>query len=256
MSATPSMFDLTGRTALVTGAGYGLGRALVGALAAHGARVIGVARSEDALRETFGPLGPDHRFLVGDLTGDEVYDRLQAHVDDVDILVNNAGGDPHSKPWREQTMDEWRETLEINLIASTRLCYQFVPAMAERGWGRVINVSSIYGSLGQDPRAAAPDRGAGAYAAAKHGVIGLTHYLATQVAKDGVTVNALSPAGIIWKPASEAGQAVRERNARHNPTGRSGEPDDYVGAVVFLASDAARFVNGHNLVVDGGWSIW
>jgi NAD(P)-dependent dehydrogenase (short-subunit alcohol dehydrogenase family) len=252
-----NMFDLTGRTALVTGGGYGLGRALVHGLAGHGARVLSIARSADGLAETFSSLGPEHRYIVGDLTDDGLYAELDAIPEDIDILVNNAGGDPHVKPWPQQTPEEWRDTYEINVVASMRLIHLLSPKMAERGFGRIINVASIYGSLGQDPRAASSTGGAGAYTAAKHGVIGLTHYIACQFGRTGVTVNSLSPGGIRWRPStSEEAAAVRARNDELTPVGHSGKPEDFVTAVIFLSANGSAFVHGHNLVVDGGWSIW
>lgn len=256
MDITRNMFDLSGKTALVTGGGYGLGRALVHGLAGHGARVISVARSGDALAETFSTLGPEHRYIVGDLTQDSLYAELDQIPEEVDILVNNAGGDPFIKPWPEQTPDDWRGTYEINVVASMRLIHLLSPKMAARGFGRIINVSSIYGSLGQDRRSAASRGGAGAYTAAKHGVVGLSHYVACQLGTTGVTVNTLSPGMIAWSKPTEEGVAVRARNADHTPVGRNGTPEDFVTAVVFLAAEGSGFVNGHNLVVDGGWSIW
>ena len=253
---TTNMFDLTGRTALVTGGGYGLGRALVHGLAGHGARVISIARSADALAETFSSLGPGHRFIVGDLTDDSLYQELDQIPEDIDILVNNAGGDPFIKPWPEQSADDWRGTYEINVVASMRLIHLLSPKMAARGFGRIISVSSIYGSLGQDPRSTSSTGGAGAYTAAKHGVIGLTHYVACQLGSTGVTVNTLSPGMIAWSKPTEEGAVVRARNADRTPVGRNGTPEDFVTAVVFLSAEGSGFVNGHNLVVDGGWSIW
>jgi NAD(P)-dependent dehydrogenase (short-subunit alcohol dehydrogenase family) len=251
-----NMFDLSGRTALVTGGGYGLGRALVHGLAGHGARVISVARSEEALAETFSTLGPEHRYIVGDLTADAFYEELDAIPEEIDILVNNAGGDPFIKPWPEQTPDDWRGTYEINVVASMRLIHVLSPKMVARGFGRIINVSSIYGSLGQDPRSTGAGSGAGAYTAAKHGVIGLTHYLACQLGTTGVTVNTLSPGMIAWSVPTEEGAVVRARNADHTPVGRNGTAEDFVTAVVFMSAEGSGFVNGANIVVDGGWSIW
>lgn len=256
MDIHSNMFDLSGRTALVTGAGYGLGRALAHGLAGHGARVIGLARSAEALAETFSTMGPEHRYIVGDLTDDSLYEELDAIEEPIDILVNNAGGDPFIKPWPEQTPDDWRGTYEINVVASMRLIHLLSPKMAERGFGRIINVSSIYGSLGQDPRSTTARGGAGAYTAAKHGVIGLTHYVACQLGRTGVTVNTLSPGMISWSKPTEEGQKVRARNADHTPVGRNGTPEDFVTTVVFLSADGSGFVNGANIVVDGGWSIW
>lgn len=256
MDIHSNMFDLSGRTALVTGAGYGLGRALAHGLAGHGARVIGLARSAEALAETFSTMGPEHRYIVGDLTDDSLYEELDAIEEPIDILVNNAGGDPFIKPWPEQTPDDWRGTYEINVVASMRLIHLLSPKMAERGFGRIINVSSIYGSLGQDPRSTTARGGAGAYTAAKHGVIGLTHYVACQLGRTGVTVNTLSPGMISWSKPTEEGKEVRARNADHTPVGRNGTPEDFVTTVVFLSADGSGFVNGANIVVDGGWSIW
>ena len=257
MDITRNLFDLEGRTALVTGAGYGLGRALTHGLAGHGARVIGLARSADALAETFATLGPEHRYIVGDLTDDALYEELDAMPEHVDILVNNAGGDPHTKPWGEQTTQEWRNTYEVNVIAAERLCRLLTPKMAERGWGRVINVASVYGSVGQDPRNTTRRAGAGAYTAAKHGVNGLTHYLACQLGGSGVTVNSLSPGMITWNPnPSEEAKELWVRLADQTPVGRNASPEDFVTATVFLAAEGSGFVNGHDLVVDGGWTIW
>lgn len=250
-------FDLSGLTALVTGAGYGLGRGLVHGLVDHGATVIGLARSQDALAETFAPLEAPHRYIVGDLTDDALYEELDGMPEHVDILVNNAGGDPHTKPWGEQTSQEWRDTYEINVIAIERLCRLLTPKMIERGFGRVINVSSIYGSIGQDPRNTSSRGGAGAYTAAKHGLIGLSHYLACQIGATGVTVNTLSPGMITWQEdPNEETQRVWQHLADQTPVKRTSQPEDYVTATVFLAAPASGFVHGHNLVVDGGWSIW
>ena len=193
------MFDLTGMTALVTGAGYGLGRGLVHGLVAHGATVIGLARSADALRRDLldAPgAAPLHRRRPHRPTRST--SSSTASPSTSTSLVNNAGGDPHSKPWGQQTTEEWRDTYEINVIAAERLCRLLTPKMAAKGFGRVINISSIYGSIGQNPRNTGPRAGAGAYTAAKHGLIGLTHYLACQIGRTGVTINTLSPGMITW----------------------------------------------------------
>jgi gluconate 5-dehydrogenase len=257
MNIHENMFDLSGKTALVTGGGYGLGRALVHGLAGHGARVISVARSADALAETFSTMGPEHRYIVGDLTDDSLYEELAVMPEQVDILVNNAGGDPFIKPWPEQTPDDWRGTYEINVIASERLIRLLSPGMIERGFGRVVNVASVYGSLGQDKRNTTSRGGAGAYTAAKHGVNGLTHYLACQLGGTGVTVNSLSPGMITWAPnPTEEAARLWEQLADKTPVGRNAAAEDFVTAVVFLSAEGSGFVNGHDLVVDGGWSIW
>lgn len=256
MAEGKNLFDLTGHTALVTGGGYGLGRGLVHGLAAHGATVIGLARSGDALRETFSTLPAPHRYIVGDLTSDELYAELDGIAEHVDIIVNNAGGDPHSKPWGEQTPEEWRYTYEINVVAAARLCDLFIPKMSAKGWGRIINISSIYGSIGQNPRNTGQNAGAGAYTAAKHGLIGLTNYLACQIGRTGVTINTLSPGMITWMETPDGEPELWKQLAAQTPVGRNSQPEDYVTSVVFLASEGSSFVHGANLIVDGGWSTW
>ncbi|MDA1237216.1 MAG: SDR family NAD(P)-dependent oxidoreductase [Acidobacteria bacterium] len=256
MTTTENWFNLTGKTCLITGAGYGLGRALVYGMAAHGARVIGLARSAEALKDTFDVLGDDHRYLVGDLLADSVYEDLEGLGETVDILVNNAGGDPFSRPWPQQTPEEWRLTFDVNVGAAERLCRLFAPSMMRQGWGRIINIASVYGTLGQDSRNTLETTGAGAYVAAKHAMVGLTNYLACQVADRGVTVNTLSPGMIPWWESTPERQRLWDALAEKTPVKRNGTPDDFVTAVVFLASPQSGFVNGSNLVVGGGWSIW
>lgn len=256
MATKKNLFDLSGHTALVTGGGYGLGRGLVHGLAAHGATVIGLARSEAALQETFSSLGAPHRYIVGDLTNDALYEQLDEISEHVDIVVNNAGGDPHSKNWDKQSTQDWRETYEINVIATERLCQLFIPKMAAKGWGRIINIASVYGIIGQNPKNTGINAGAGAYTAAKHGLIGLTNYLACQIGRTGVTINSLSPGMITWMETPDGEPELWKQLAAQTPVGRNSQPEDYVTATVFLASEGSSFVHGTNLVVDGGWSVW
>ena len=174
----------------------------------------------------------------------------------VDILVNNAGGDPHSKPWGQQTTQDWRDTYEINVVASERLCRLFIPKMAAKKWGRIINIASIYGTVGQNPNNTGKNAGAGAYTAAKHGLIGLTNYLACQIGQTGVTINNLSPGMITWMETPDGEPDLWKHLASQTPVGRTSKPEDYVTATVFLASEGSSFVHGTNLIVDGGWSVW
>lgn len=217
--------------------------------------MIGAARSQDELVETFSEI-PDGRFLSGDLLDEEFVERLAEEAGEVDILVNNAGGNPQAGPWQDQTRDDWTTTFELNVVAAARLAAHLTPGMQRREFGRIINVSSIYGFLGRDERAGTGNRG-GAYTVAKHGVVGLTRFLATRLGAYGITVNTVSPGMVFWRGArSELEQTVIEHNAGRTPLGRNGTVEEIVGPVVFLASDEASFVTGHNLVVDGGWSCW
>ena len=142
------------------------------------------------------------------------------------------------------------------MIAAERLCELFIPKMAARGWGRIINISSIYGSIGQNPDNTGRNAGAGAYTAAKHGLIGLTNYLACQIGRTGVTINTLSPGMITWMETPDGEPELWKQLAAQTPVGRNSLPEDYVTSVVFLASEGSSFVHGANLIVDGGWSVW
>lgn len=258
-------FSLEGRLAVVTGGGSGLGQQMATALAQFGAKLLLIGRDATSLEDTAASLGSQHEWLSGDLTEDGFYDRFQAEAARADILVNNAGGDIRKRGWQDQTADDWRATLELNVVAPVRLCQQVVPHMQERGWGRIINISSVYGILGQDPRNTQPGLDSAAYIAAKHGMIGLTRFLACRIGPTGVTVNAISPGmfprdpddpSLAQKPWKAADPALHARLATETPLGRNGEPGDLGAAVVFLASPAASFVTGQNIVVDGGWSVW
>lgn len=257
--------SLTGRTAMVTGGGSGLGFQYSEALAHAGANLVLVGRTEETLAATAEELPGEHRYVVGDLMGDEAYERLNAVTGDVDILVNNAGGDIRKNSWLNQTPDDWRATYEINVVAALRLAQMVAPGMIERGWGRIINVSSVYGFLAQNPKYTQPDKDAAAYMAAKHGVIGLTHFLAGRLAEHGITVNAISPGmfpldpddpALAKKPWKRPTPGGRERITEATPLKRVGGKRDLGAAALFLASPEASFVTGQNIPVDGGWGIW
>jgi NAD(P)-dependent dehydrogenase (short-subunit alcohol dehydrogenase family) len=256
---TPCL-DLAGRRALVTGGGTGLGRQMALALAEAGAGVSICGRRLDPLESTAAELeqaGAGASFVQCDVTTDEGISRLRDELGQVDILVNNSGYSVRA-PWTDVTPEDWREVMTVNVEAPFRLCQAFGPGMAERGFGRVINIASVYGVVAGDP-ARYPGLGIdiASYFASKHALVGLTKYLAVMLARDGVTVNAISPGMFptevnrsampdeIWR-ALEAG----------TPAGRLGSESDLKGAVIFLASDGSSFVTGHNLMVDGGWTLW
>jgi 2-dehydro-3-deoxy-D-gluconate 5-dehydrogenase len=251
MTSPAPDFSLDKRTALVTGARSGIGRACALALAASGADVLCWGRSGDVgnTAEEIRAFGRQAWAVGSDLRD---LDATRAHVsrllDDhrVDILVNNAGIIRRA-PAAETTQQDWRDVLTVNLDSAFALATLVGRQMLTNGWGRIINMASLLSFQGG---ILVP-----AYTASKHGLAGLTKALANEWAAHGVTVNAVAPGYMATDnteplrsdPRREA--AIRERI----PAGRWGEPEDVAAAVVFLASPAARYVNGHVLVVDGGW---
>ncbi len=255
---------LEGRRALVTGGGTGIGRAIALGLAASGAAVTLVGRREAPLAETADRLAAEGfaaGVIAADVTRETEVERLTREVGPIDILVNNAGTSDR-QPWQNVGHEDWDRVLDINLRAAFRLSQAFAPGMIEgaaRGvGGRIINIASVYGMLA--PHRAlypeAPSFDLPSYGASKAGLIGLTRHLAAILGPQGVTVNAVTPGMIeTERTAGLIGAGTREALVERTPMRRLGRPDDIQAAVVFLASPAAAFVTGHNLVVDGGFSI-
>lgn len=237
-----TMFSLAGKTALVTGANTGIGQAIAIALDTAGAHVICAGRSDcrDTLAQMSG--GEDMRLDFKDpFAAKEVF-----ATQSVDILVNNAG-----IIRRDDAVDfteaDWDDVMDVNLKALFFTCQAFGREALARGSGRVINIASLLSFQGgiRVP----------SYTASKHGVAGLTKLLANEWAGKGVNVNAIAP-GYIATNNTAALQADPVRNSailERIPAGRWGEPSDIAGAAVFLASDAARYIHGTVLNVDGGW---
>ena len=253
MPANPAtMFDLTGRVAIVTGASSGLGNRFARVLHQAGADVVAVARRKERLDELAASckrVVP----VVADVTDAAALEQLVASVMDrfgrIDVLVNNAGlGRP--QPAVEEDIDSFRYTLEVNLVAVFQLARLVAREMSQATAGSIINIGSVYGLGSAWP---VPN---GAYAASKGGVIQLTRELACQWAKWGIRVNALVP-GFFPAESTEPllsdpkGAAYVERGT---PMRRFGQAHELDGALVFLASDASTFMTGQLLVVDGGWT--
>lgn len=238
-----------GRRAVVTGAAAGLGAAYAKTLAAEGAEVL-LADVDDASAVAGEILAAGGRasVVLCDVSSEPDVARLSAAAHEAggcDILVNNAGISP-SIPWEQLSFQDWRRTMSVNLDSMFLTCRQLAPPMVERGWGRIINVTSdTWGMV---------IPGFVHYIASKGGVIGFTRGLATEMGGGGVTVNAVAP-GLTRTATTEAmwaGTDVFEQVAGQQAIKRAGEPDDLAGVVSFLASEPARFVTGQTLFVDGG----
>ncbi len=246
------MFTLQGKKALVTGASRGIGKAVAIGLAEAGADVALVSRS-DVLFQTaqeIEKLGRKALVIQEDLTRPEAAEKVvNATVKSfgrLDILVNNAGTTRRA-PVEDYGDEDWEVVIELNLNAVFRLCRAAGKVMLARGYGKIVNVASLMSFQGGITIPA--------YTASKHGVAGLTKSLANEWAGRNITVNAIAP-GYVCTEVTVPLQKDKVRNRQileRIPQGRWAEPEDMVGAVIFLASDASRYVQGHVLVVDGGW---
>jgi gluconate 5-dehydrogenase len=249
-----ALFSLADRVALVTGASSGIGRTIAHALAAAGARVVLVARDETKLaaaRDGIVGQGGQAAVVRCDLTDREALDAgANAAAEPFgapDIVVNSAGVNVR-KPMLELTRADWDHTMRLNLDAPFFLSQRLVPAMIERGWGRIINIASL-----QSIRAFA---NSGAYGASKGGVMQLTRAQAEAWSGKGVNANAIAP-GFFATPLTQAvaSDPVKwQTNAARTFIGRNGELPDLAGTAIYLASRASDYVTGQTIFVDGGFS--
>jgi NAD(P)-dependent dehydrogenase (short-subunit alcohol dehydrogenase family) len=250
---------LDGRTALVTGASSGIGNAIAAAFAGEGANIViaDIRREpkldhEASVFEKIDDVGGDATFVETDVSDDEeVAEAVETAVDTygtLDILVNNAGI-YHQFQVHETDDDVWNDIIDVNLSGSFNMAREALPELKRSDYGKIINLSSIYGLVGGENSAA--------YCASKGGVSNLTRQMALDYAEDEINVNALAP-GIIktaqnheWR---ETDEELLENWQNDTPWPRFGEPKDVADAAVFLASDESEFITGHVLSVDGGWT--
>jgi NAD(P)-dependent dehydrogenase (short-subunit alcohol dehydrogenase family) len=248
------LFSLDGRVAVVTGGSSGIGRSMARALAGAGASVVLVARGAGALEETAGWLraeGGQAAWVGADL-GDRTSlergaEQVAAAFGEPDVLVNCAGINLRP-PMGALTVAEWDQTMAVNLTAPFLLGQRFGPVMAGRGWGRIINVAS--------QQAARAFGNSGGYGASKGGVVSLTRSQSEAWAGQGVCCNAISP-GFVPTPMTREAASDPARSAAlaaRTMIGRNGEPADFEGIAVFLASRASDYVTGQLIFVDGGFS--
>jgi 3-oxoacyl-[acyl-carrier protein] reductase len=245
------MFDLTGMTALVTGASGGIGSAIAQALAAQGARLAVSGSNAEKLNAFRDSLGGDHVALPCDLGDAAAVDALvpaaaEALGGRLDILVNNAGVTRDNLILRMKD-EEWADVIRINLEANFRLARAAAKVMMKARFGRIVSITSVVGATGNPGQAN--------YAASKAGVTGMTKALAQELASRGVTVNCVAPGFIATAMTDVLPDAQKDALNQRIPAGRMGEGSDIAAAVVYLASKEAGYVTGQTIHVNGGMAM-
>ena len=244
------MFDLSGKSALVTGASGGIGGAIARALHGAGAKVVLAGTRQAALDALAAELGERAFVAVADLAspgaGDALIKASEAATGQLDILVNNAGLTRDQLALRMKDED-WQTVIDVDLTAGFRLARAALRGMMKRRWGRIIGITSVVGATGNPGQAN--------YAAAKAGMVGMSKALAAEVATRGITVNCVAPGFIATAMTHSLSEEQRQRLATAIPMGRVGTAEEVAACVVFLASDEARYVTGHTLHVNGGMAM-
>lgn len=244
------MFNLTGKTALVTGATGGIGGAIAKALHAQGA-ILGISgRNEDKLKVLASELGDRVHVLPADLSSSEAIDALVKNAEEamgqIDILVNNAGLTRDNLSMRMKD-EEWQEVLDVNLTAPFKLAKTVQRGMMKRRQGRIINITSVVGTTGNP--------GQCNYVASKAGMQGWTKAMAQEIASRGITVNCVAPGFIATAMTEALTDDQKEKINATIPAGRMGSDSDIAAAVTYLASDEAAYVTGAIIHVNGGMAM-
>ncbi|WP_371189203.1 3-oxoacyl-ACP reductase FabG [Thalassotalea maritima] len=242
-----SLFSLEGKVALVTGASRGIGKAIAEQLAAHGAKVVGTATSQGGADAISAYLGDNGQGFVLNVTDNESIDGLFEAIKEsfggVDILVNNAGITRDNLMMRMKD-SEWDDIIDTNLNSLFKISKAVMRPMMKNRAGRIINIGSVVGSMG--------NAGQVNYATAKAGLLGFTKSLAKEVASRGITVNAIAPGFIDTDMTKALNDDQRQAISSQVPANRLGQPEEIAATVVFLASDAAGYINGETIHVNGG----
>ena len=244
------MFSLQGRTALVTGATGGIGAQIARSLIASGAKTVITGTRQGVLDEMAAELGEQAVPMTANLSDAADVDGLIARAEEaagpIDILVNNAGI-TRDQLFLRMKDDEWDAVIQVNLTAAFKLSRAAIKGMMKRRFGRIVQITSVVGTMGNP--------GQGNYVAAKAGLTGMSKALAQEVATRGITVNCVAP-GFIETPMTDVlTDAQRQSILTKVPAGRLGSPADVAGAVVYLASDEAGYVTGQTIHVNGGMAM-
>ncbi len=250
----PPSFDLVGKVALVTGASRGIGKAIAIALAARGADVAincntGGQLAEN-VREEIRGMGRNAQSYAHNVADESEVEKMRREVlgdfGQVDILVNNAGI-TRDKSFKKMTREMWDDVIDVDLTGVFLVTKQFIDPMADRHWGRIVNIASVIGEIG--------NFGQTNYAAAKGGLIAFSKSLAREYARKGVTVNTVAPGFIKTAMTEAVPEAGLKMITDATPIGRLGLPREVAVGVAFLASDAASYVTGHVLDINGGYAM-